>query len=144
MSRLCLSKPSLRPHSAEWPSLGPGPTVPGTQSTPSRAILLAGSHILQTCLSVQPQPQTLLRCFWRWGLIRGFRKMRQKERSQETGRNARGCKEMQGGGNVERARCLLDNHRQNHEILSHPLLPVFCAAQSQHWKGFISVLHKRK
>lgn len=29
---------------------------------------------------------------------------------------------MDGGGDAERARCLLDSHRQNSEVLSHSLL----------------------
>ena len=44
---------------------------------------------------------------------------------------------------MERARCLLDNHRQNHEILSHSLRLPF-EGPEQALTGFISVSQERK
>lgn len=70
--------------------------------------------------------------------------MRQKERSQERGQEARGCKEMGGGGSIERTRRLVDNHRQNHEILSHSLRLSSELLRASPEKVFRSVLQKRK
>ena len=43
---------------------------------------------------------------------------------------------------MERARCLLDNHRQNHEILSHSLRLPF-EGPEQALTGFSYLFHRR-
>ena len=45
---------------------------------------------------------------------------------------------------MERARCLLDNHRQNHEILSHSLRLPSELPRASTERVFISVLQERK
>lgn len=117
---LCLLKPSLRPHSLrgqDW-VLGPRPLVPRPPpAEPSRWLVLSNPADLPLSAASATDTVEVL-------LEMGVNKKLQEnvpEREKPREDSKPEDKEMEGGGNVERARCLLDNHRQNHEILSHPL-----------------------